>query len=405
MGNSGTKITAPVSMTDIATVIGESTDVARSGNIKSWAKYKPFESHDNPYIVQDEAARKKGAYGFYWWNVNQEEEAPFELSAYHLYEKIMGMTDDSWQLKPVSRSRMGDFVGYDHNAHMPYAYGCDSSTHDHNKEVYLTMESGLSEGNLIIEDMPAVFGTEIADYSVRCIYRKSGESDIHIADSGYYVGDLSASNYASVAFRVPPTVKGNTDVYYYIWAATNADDSGAERIAWLAFPNSTGVFTYDGYYDVKYAYDTDYLSSPFEAINVNGYEVTSAAHEVKSLMLVLEAFHNFNYEAEGKLILHVWGREQGWDSGIDYEIDAMNDGATIFDINIEDATQGYVRADDTLMALSVYVRDVREPIVTAPNYTSYHFDFENNGLQLNPATSSDGISVWRMMEIKDNFRQ
>lgn len=405
MANDGIKITAPVGMTDIATVLGDSTDMARSGNVKPWAKNKPFEPHENPYVVQDDAARKRGAYGFYWWNVSQEEDAPFELSAYHLYEKITGLTDDSWQLKPITVSRASDFDGYDHSAKMPYSYGCDSSTRDHNKEVYLTMDSGLSEGNLTLDDMPDVFGTPISNYAVKCLYRKAGESGLHVEDAGYYVGDLSASLYASVAFRVPPTIRGNTDVYYYIWAATNADDSGAERIAWLAFPNSTGAFTYDGFYDVRYAYDTDYLSSAFEAINVNGYVVTSAEHEVKSLKLVLEAFHNFNYEAGGKLILHVWGREQGWDSGKDYEIDAMDDGATVFDINIEDAIQGYVRADDTLMALSVYVRDAREPIVTSPNYTSYHFDFENNGLQFNPATSADSISVWRMMEIRNNFRQ
>jgi hypothetical protein len=105
MGNNGIKITAPVSATDIATVIGESENMARSQNVKPWSKCKPFETHDNPHKLQDDVARKKAAYGFYWWNVSQEQDAPFELSAYHLYEKIMGMTDDSWQLKPITVSR------------------------------------------------------------------------------------------------------------------------------------------------------------------------------------------------------------------------------------------------------------------------------------------------------------
>ena len=64
MANDVIKITAPVSMTDIATVLGESKDMARSGNVKPWAKNKPFEAHENPYVAQDDAARKRGAYGF-----------------------------------------------------------------------------------------------------------------------------------------------------------------------------------------------------------------------------------------------------------------------------------------------------------------------------------------------------
>lgn len=379
--------------------------LATSPKINKWAKYQPFESiGGNPYGVQTEEDRQYSAYGYHWWNVTMDEDAPFELSAYHLFEKAVGLTDHNWKKKEVTIFRQADFDGYCHAAVMPYTYANESSDRDHNKVLRLNVASPVV-GNLLIEDFPDVFNSQIANFEVKCIYRRRGTTDVKVESSSYYVGDLVMSNYAEVSFRVPPTVMGEPHVYDYLWVATNKDDSGADRIAWFFLPNGYGTFTYDGYYRVQYAYDTDYLPSPFAAINVNGYVVTSAEHEVKSLKLVLEAFHNFNYEAEGKLILHVWGREQGWDSGKDYEIDAMDDGATLFDINIEDAISGYVRADDTLMALSVYVRDAREPITTSPNYTSYHFDFENNKLALEPATVSDGISVWRMMEIRNNFRQ
>lgn len=407
MANDGIKITAPVSMTDIATVIGDSTDMAQSENINGWSKNKPFEPHENFYEVQDDAARRKAAYGFYWWNVSQEEEAPFALAAAYVFDKAIDANGEWKWKKPVTTDRMSDFDGYDHSAILPYRYtdktaGGDS---DHWKILELEMLP-VAESNVVAESMPSVFGTEIMDYMVKFIYSRmeNGERvEVKVIDVGCFVGDLSAANKITAEFKVPPTVQGEPHYYSYVWAATNKDELAADR-AWFYFPNGVGEFVYDGFYQVRYAYDTDYLPSPFEAINVNGYVVTSAEHEVKSLKLVLEAYHNFNYPAEGKLILHVWGREQGWDSGKDYEIEAMDDGATLFDINIEDAISGYVRADDTLMALSVYVRDEREEIITSPNYTSYHFDFENNTLASDPAGESDSISIWRMMEIRNDFR-
>ena len=401
MANDGIKITAPVGMTDIATVLGDSTDMARLEKIKDWSKNKPFEPHENPYVVQDDAARKKAAYGFHWWNVTQEEDAPFALAATYVFNKAIE-TNGVWFRKPITVSRIGDFDGYDHSAVLPYRYSDNTEGGDSDHWRILEMEMlNVSESNLVAESMPSVFGTEIADYSVRCIYRRQGSTDTNVVDSSYYVGDLSAVNKVTAEFKVPPTVEGEPHTYDYAWVATNADDSTAERIAWFYFPNGVGQFVYDGYYRMAY----DAYSEIFEVLNVNGYPLTASSQYPKQISLFFDCFHNFNYEAGGKVVLHVWGREQGWDSGHDFEYDLTDDGLfEMREVNITNAIAGTVTAADAMMAISIYVRDEREAIITSPNYTAMHFDFENNKTRLGAATVSDGISMWRMVEIRDNFK-
>ena len=117
MGVNGTKITAPVSMTDIATVLGESVDMANSGNINPWAKYKPFKTNGNPYKPQTDADRKDAAWGFYF--DSDDPNAPCARNAKDLFDKIV-YEDINWARKDIDVSRMGDFDGYNHAAVVGY---------------------------------------------------------------------------------------------------------------------------------------------------------------------------------------------------------------------------------------------------------------------------------------------
>ena len=394
MGNANGKIFAPVSMTDIATVIGDTTDLARSENVNTWAKYQPFETNGNPYKQQTEIDRRDAAWGFHF--DSSDPNAPCGRSATELINKIIN-EDVDWARKDISVSRMGDFINYNHYAINPYSQNFLSGNIDHIKRVLL-IQSSSPNAEMLLNDMPEVDGVPMNDYAIACIYREANSpaSERAIAPDNLY--GLTEHFSTEVSFKVPLTTKYDTRYFEYIFAATNAEESGMNISKWIYFPNTRGEFVMNGYYDMALKDDGDIPM--FEATNINGFKLTESTQQIKTLTLCFECLYNLDFTPRGKYILHAWNRKNGWDRGQDYEFDLHIDGQFkgIEAMNIQSAVSG-AAATDAMIAMAIYVNDPDDAASGMMNYTPYYFDFENNRIRLGVPTAEQGISIWRMKEI------
>lgn len=247
MANDGIKIKAPVSMTDIATVLGDSTNMGVSENIKIWSRNKPYEAHDNHYKTQTGNDRLRNAYGFYWWNVSQEADAPFATSASALMDKALASKGEWKWKKPVTTQRMGDFDGYNHLAHQPY----DVSSYvlgGANRVIGLIRpwdadpELGYDkEVEIHASDMPAVDGANvIAGFECLMLMRPVEGGEIIIVPTyspdNMTVGDLDSMMDANFTYETPPTDGQKT--YDVVFAASDIN-----RNYWMYFPTGVGRVT------------------------------------------------------------------------------------------------------------------------------------------------------------------
>ena len=378
-------------MSDIATVLGTSQDLARAEK-KRWAKYQPFKTNGNPYKKQTDADRKDAAWGFYF--DSDDPNAPCDRSATELINKIIN-GDIDWARKDIDVSRMGDFDGYNHAAVVPYSAECTSSSGNHIKDVVIR-QSTSPNAEMLLQIMPEVDSVLVEDYEVYGIYRMEGENTSEIISTGSKVYQLDEYKDAWVQVEVRPTTKYQDLHYEFIWAATNRYEPDVTESKWIYFPNSKVFFTMSGYFDIVY---DEYESPIFEAIDVNGRILSSASAEVKQInRIALYASHNLAFEPKCKIVLHFWKRDGLWDSGIDHVVDyslAPDGGFLIENINLQSITAN-LRADNTMMAMSVYINDSNKPIVGGENFATYHFDFTTNRMELGVAEEKDGISIWDM---------
>lgn len=117
MGYSNGKITAPISLTDIARAIGDTTDMGASEKINKWAKFKPVR-HD--FSLGNRPAD--------WWKAkdgwcglditdakvsNTSDVSGIGLK--YSYDKTNGWKHAAPR-KGIDKQRMLDFEGYNHNA-------------------------------------------------------------------------------------------------------------------------------------------------------------------------------------------------------------------------------------------------------------------------------------------------
>ena len=394
MGNSNGKIFAPVSTTDIATVIGDTTDMGKSDNVNVWAKYKPIEAKGNPYHSQTDEDRKAAAWGILWDVDN--DESPCARAATILYEKA-NQNSAEWKWEKPTISRMGDFIGYNHNAINPYSYENLSGNNDHIKR-FVLRQSRSSDAELILNIMPEIDDVALENYAIVGIYKRDGITP-EIAETGYTLYDLDVLKEIPLDIRVKPTVEDEPHYYDMIFAATNQFESGYNNARWIYFPNSILSFAMTGYFRVEY----NTYEPIFEAITSGGWPVSSRIDTVRQISLFFSCFHSVNYRTEGKVVLHVWNDDSGWGSGADYEFPLVEDGDMTFrEVNIRAATNDST-AEKTMLAMTIYYRDADEPINGGADYVSMKFDWENNRCQLGVAGVEDGVSVWDLLSIKENY--
>lgn len=397
MGHANGKIFDPVSITDVATVLGDSTNLALNENMNIWAKYKPFRTRAiKPLKEQKEEDRKEAAWGFYFGS--DDPNAPCARNAKDLFDKIVyGDADWTWE-QPII-SRFGDFDGYNHYAVVPYETRLlTNNDYARTREISI-MKKFNSNAEIFMEMMPPVDNIELEDYQIIGICRKENEQSGELINTNSTVYDLTGGgSETSVSFDTPLVERGTTVYYDFIFAATNLYTIGATESKWIYFPDSKVSFKMSGYYDMRLKDDGDIPM--FEATNINGYKLTESTQQIKTLTLCFECFYNLTFVPQGKYILHAWNRENGWDRGQDYEFDLWADGQfkDIEAINIQSAVSG-AQATDAMIAMAVYVNDPDDAASGMMNYTPYYFDFENNKLRLGVPTAEQGISIWRMKEL------
>lgn len=398
MIENGVKIKAPVSMTNIATVIGDSTDMGQSENVNIWAKYKPFRSRSaKPKKEQTDADRKVAAWGFYF--DSSDPNAPCDRSATELINKILNENVD-WTWERPILSRFGDFDGYNHAAVVPYSQYLLSSNIDHIKRVQL-LQSSSPNAEMLMNLMPEVDGVPMDDYAIACIFREVNNPASEVAITPDNLYGLTEYFSTEVSFKVPLTTKYETRNFEYIFAATNAEESGMTISKWIYFPNTRGEFVMSGYYDM---FLRDYGDTPkFQAININGFELTESTQQIKNLSLCFECFYNLSFRPKGKFILYAWNGARYTQFNDEqhkvYEHDLWEDGQFYIEaLNIQGAVSG-AAATDAMIAMAIYVNDPDDAASGMMNYTPYYFDFENNRIRLGVPTAEHGISIWRMKEL------
>ena len=391
MGNNGVKIFAPASMSDIATVLGTTEDLARAQK-KPWAKYQPFKTNGNPHKIQTDADRKDAAWGFYF--DSDDPNAPCARNARDLFDKIV-LGDIDWARKDIDVSRMVDFEGYNHAAVVGYETRLvteNSSTMI--KEISI-MKKFDSNAEIFMEMMPPVDNIELENYQIIGICRKENEQSGELVNTNKTVKNLTGGGSTiSVKVDVPLVERWTTIDYDFIFAATNLYTIGATESKWIYFPESKISFIADGWYHMLL--ESDSGDAPFEAIDTNGRPLDSSSQEVKQISLSFNCNTNISPTPIGKYVLHVWDRNGGRDNGTSYEPELWADGYfKMQEVDIKEAMRG-VRAENVMIDLTIYVQDKTYADAGIAKYTPYYFDFINNDTRLGVAGEEQAISVWEM---------
>jgi hypothetical protein len=235
--------------------------LATSAKINKWAKYRPFEPAGNKTNEQTEQTRKQGAYGFYWWNINQEADAPFARTASALLTKAIN-NNGEWKVRPLTTYRIADFNGYDNSAERPYDYYTFEQNYMATRKMYIANILERRNIQIRLSDMPDIEGYNdaISDWSVVFIY-KDESGTIRTVDTGMTVEELhgsgngadNISTYAEVSLT--PVTDDSTKKYDYVWAATNANLASSEEVTWLYFPESDGQMELVAAFLAEYSYN------------------------------------------------------------------------------------------------------------------------------------------------------
>lgn len=411
MSNSNGKITAPVNMTDIATVLGKTGVLIDGSEANKWAKNKPFETYNNPRIEQTASDREQGAYGFYWWNMTKESSAPIASTAYDCMQKAAANAG-TWLRKPPTIVRMGDFDGYNHNAVQPYLLNAPTNgSKTISQRVYVDPYDSNAE--IRVSDMPDLAQTTGADVSalkIGVLYRKKGLTTMYLkfSDEGFTMADIdngSAGQDWSITFSLPVsssdtgTLTGET-----VMVATDAD-SVDDTGTWIYIPDTYRVITYAAVSGLLVTYDSDGNGTGLILNDSSGNFINDDSSEVDSLTLVMTMKNDQAYAVNYEYYVYLYGTD-GWSSreiiysgagqlAANESVDYMDDflGTTI---NVQTAIQSNEFLPSTLyIAMDVSSYRVGNPASTA---VIRHFDFMNNTLKDNEAQGGD-----RLLEIIQKY--
>lgn len=398
MANDGIKITAPVGMSDIATVIGDSTDMAQSENINDWSKNKPFEPHENFYEVQDDAARRKAAYGFYWWNRTIESNAPFASSAKDLLEKAIA-NNGKWLRKPITVSRIGDFDGYNHRAQPPYAYSGTQALAQNPKYLMVVSDPGDTNIEIRLSDMPDFTGDwdmPMTDLRIVVIYRnKISNGAVTIVDTGKTIGNLDVDPFTIESGAVALPSEGKYDV---IWAATNYYDvESGDTELWMYLPNSLATLTLEAGLVIGF----EWGSGEFEAYDDSGNQITTDSGIVGSMQFYLDGKNNFGYNLDIEYIFKVWNRNDSA-QGYEFAYTAAQYQETVSDnyfypLDSEIIiNNGEVAAKPSDCMVTLDIRSRRSGSQEA--WSVKHYNFLTEQMESYASTEADGVSVWDIIQ-------
>lgn len=113
MANNGIKITAPVSVSDLASVLGDTTDLGRSPSINKWAKYRSFKNYVDSAVhkLATDEVRAASDWGIDVTHVGDS------------YDSMLSRTEYSILLPAATDyCRLADFDGYNHLAKCGFGF-------------------------------------------------------------------------------------------------------------------------------------------------------------------------------------------------------------------------------------------------------------------------------------------
>ena len=219
MSNSNGVISAPVSIDDVKTVLGESSNdlatLCQSSNINKWTRYKPV---DWDAVAIDIKSNWSGKGGHCNWSF----PTTTSLSGIPAF---YSKTNNGWSYSTVSAPyRLGDFNGYDSNATTPISIYCPTPVEP--SKFYASIYDNLDGGTqLSIND---VIGSGTWYFGI-ALYNTSN-------NLSYFKTVTTPNNNETISFKT--LAVGGYTVYPFISSTQYPNDSNTEvnGTTYIPFP-------------------------------------------------------------------------------------------------------------------------------------------------------------------------
>ena len=347
-----------------------------SPKISQWSKNKPFEAVQNQYGVQTDEQRKLAAYGFHWWNIVRESNAPIATTALSLIEKAKANNGEWIYKKPTSAFRAWDFDGYNHTAEKPYDYlGNNAPIYEPRREFYVGTNTDNSNIEIRLSDMPSIESTYgdgdiiMSTLNLALIYRKKGSNTASVAFAGNIINTLDTQMYSDHIFLQLEKVNNDAVIEYeMVWAATNVvEGMTMDEQFWIYLPNSFQTIQVAAPCYVSWE-----TYPPFEYTASSGY--------VNTIKFILDATSRLGLGYSYKYVITIWA--DNYDDRITKTIVG-----TILDDEIPISPMS-----GTAEQIHVTI-DFGYKSSTDSSWTMMKYDIINNTLGEKESTEADGLTV------------
>jgi hypothetical protein len=277
MSVSNGKITAPVSIRDIAQTIGDSSDVCKSPNINMWSARKPIRHPSRTKLTDAQMAQYNYGFAISATDDVPSDESVFDTDPNQTLNKAIASGGEWTYLRPRGsaygeHSRILDFEGYNHYAPAPYSVIIGETTNLPNPPFDIWESDGCE---IPIENLQGtVFGNDISNYRVALLYRKKGQTSG--IGGEVYSETIGNSIAQGRTIRMYPNFPSQGE-YDIVFAATEATSIHEDDMAWVYLPNTYKRVTYNpmsGVVDITLYHDT---GEGFRVIYRNTDEVQSVS--------------------------------------------------------------------------------------------------------------------------------
>lgn len=277
MSVSNGKITAPVSIRDIAQTIGDSSDVCKSPNINAWSARKPIRHPSRTKLTDTQMAQYNYGFAISATDDVPSDESVFDTDPNQTLNKAIASGGEWTYLRPRGsayneHSRILDFEGYNHYAPAPYSVIIGTTTNQPNPPFDIWESNGCE---IPIENLQGtVFGNDISNYRVALLYRKKGQTSG--IGGEVYSETIGNSLALGRTIRMYPNFPSQGE-YDVVFAVTEATSIHEDDMAWVYLPNTYKRVTYNpmsGVVDITLYHDT---GEGFRVIYRNTDEVQSVS--------------------------------------------------------------------------------------------------------------------------------
>lgn len=380
-----------------------------SPKIDIWAKNKPFVVADGvkEREEQSDEARRLAAYGFYWWNLSLDADAPFGRSATECMAKAIEK-NGAWEYKrPYRVFRALDFNGYSHLARIPYQYDTASGNLGNTNSFRALRDVNDPKVEITLSQMPDFsgdFNGSVSDLNLVIIYRQKNGTVTNVRFTPYKVSDLDAGVTTSPESFSFPALNGATSRdWYVLFAATNAQSADdVDDVFYLYLPES--LMLINQRVGVSWQYETAFVygESFYGLVPANsGYEViTGRNDEASYLFLGMSFLNQFENAINWRIQFLAWNEAEGEDISSAWEIytasGTLSKGSRFYFEDAGDTVEVSLRdvptptLGNTKIAVNFWYKDVANT-----SYISKHFDLLNGSL--GDYSASSGVTLYDLI--------